>query len=67
MQLDLNYGRNGYALTMRDDWDVTVIRKPAMPLQADPATALRNALAQPVGADTLGREARGKKTACILI
>ncbi len=67
MQLDLNYGRDGYALTMRDDWDVTVIRKPAMPLQADPAAALRNALAQPAGADILAREARGKKTACILI
>lgn len=67
MRLDLNYGRDGYALALRDDWDVTVIRKPAMPLQADPAAALRNALAQPVGADTLAREARGKKTACILI
>jgi len=67
MRLDLNYGRDSYPLQLRDDWDVTVIRKPSMPLQRDPALAVRNALAQPVGASPLGQEARGLKSACILI
>jgi nickel-dependent lactate racemase len=67
MQLDLNYGRDRYPLELADDWDVTVIRKPAMPLEPDPAAALRNALAEPVGAGPLAREARGLKSACILI
>jgi nickel-dependent lactate racemase len=67
MRLDLNYGRDCYPLELRDDWDVTVIRKPSMPLQPDPALAVRNALAQPVGSGSLAQEARGLKTACILI
>jgi hypothetical protein len=50
MRLDLNYGRDRYPLELRDDWDVTVIRKPAMPLAPDAAGAVREALAQPVGA-----------------
>ena len=67
MHLDLNYGRDGYPLELSGGWDVTVIRKPAMPLEPDPALAVRNALAKPVGANSLALEARGLKTACILI
>jgi len=67
MQLDLNYGRDRYPLELPDEWDVTVIRKPAMPLEPDPAGAVRKALAEPVAAGPLAREARGLKSACILI
>ena len=67
MRLDLNYGRDRYPLELPDHWDVTVIRKPSMPLEPDPAEAVRNALAQPVGASPLVQEARGLKSACILI
>src|SRR5258708_415572 len=67
MQLDLNYGRDHYPLELPDDWDVTVIRKPVMPLEPDPAGAVRKALAQPVGASPLANAARGLKSACILI
>ena len=67
MRLDLNYGRDRYPLELRDDWDVTVIRKPAMPLVADVPGTVREALVQPVGARTLQQEARGLKSACILI
>ncbi|HVY05266.1 MAG TPA: nickel-dependent lactate racemase [Burkholderiales bacterium] len=67
MRLDLNYGRDRYALELPESWDVTVIRKPAMPVEAEPAAAVRKALATPVGAKPLVQEARGKKTACILI
>ena len=67
MRLDLNYGRENYPLEVSGGWDVTVIRKPAMPLEPDPALAVRNALANPVGANSLEQEAHGLKTACILI
>jgi nickel-dependent lactate racemase len=67
MRLDLNYGRDRYPLDLSDDWKVTVIRKPSMPVASDARAAVRNALANPVGAKTLAEEARGLKTACILI
>src|ERR1039457_3226587 len=38
-----------------------------MPLLADPVGAVRTALAQPVGARPLAEEARGAKSACILV
>jgi nickel-dependent lactate racemase len=67
MQVELNYGRGRYPLELPDHWDVTVIRKPAMPLENDPASAVRSALMQPVAANALAQEARGLKSACILI
>jgi lactate racemase len=67
MRFDLNYGRGGLPLDLPDDWDVTVIRKPPMPVKSDPADAVREALARPVAARPLGEEARGKRSACILI
>ena len=67
MRLDLNYGRDSYPLELSGGWDVTVIRKPAMPLEPDPVLAVRNALANPIGASSLAQEAQGLKTACILI
>jgi nickel-dependent lactate racemase len=67
MRIDLNYGRDGLALELADDLDVHVIRKPAMPVLADPEGAIREALAAPVGAAPLAELAKGKSTACILI
>jgi len=67
MRLDLNYGRGSYPLDLPDHWDVTVIRKPAMPVQPDARAAVRTALSRPVDARPLAEEARGRKTACILI
>src|SRR6267378_622876 len=67
MRLDLNYGRGSYPLDLPDHWDITVIRKPAMPLQPDARAAVRAALSRPVDARPLTEEARGRKTACILI
>jgi nickel-dependent lactate racemase len=46
---------------------VVVIRKPAMPVIADPGTAIRDALDAPVGVAPLGTLAAGAKRACILI
>ncbi len=67
MHIDLRYGRGSYRLDLDPDWDVTVIRKPAMPLLADPVAAVRAALAQPVDAKPLIEAARVAKSACILV
>jgi nickel-dependent lactate racemase len=67
MPIDLRYGKGTYRLDLDPAWDVTVIRKPEMPLLADPVGAVHAALAQPVGARPLAEEARGAKSACILV
>jgi lactate racemase len=67
MQVTMNYGRDGLALNLPDHWEVTVINKKPMPLLADPAAAVQDALESPVGCASLAQEAQGKKNACILI
>jgi nickel-dependent lactate racemase len=67
MRLELNYGRGHYPLDLSDHWKVTVVRKPAMPVEADPPAAVRKALARPVSAPALTEAARGLRSACILI
>ena len=67
MLLDLNYGRGRFSLNMPDDWNLTDVRKPAMPVEDNPAAAVQKALAAPVSAPSLTDAARGLRTACILI
>ncbi|MGI9489452.1 MAG: nickel-dependent lactate racemase [Geminicoccaceae bacterium] len=67
MRIELNYGREGLALDLADDIDVSVIRKPDMPVLPAPGDAVREAITNPVGSASLADLARGKKTACILI
>ena len=67
MKVELFYGRGTLPLELPDDLEVTVIRKPAMPVLAGPREAVEAALARPVGAAALADEARGKRSACILI
>ena len=67
MRVHLNYGKGQLPLELPDDLEVEVIRKKAMPLAADPAAAVAEALAQPVGAAPLTEAAKGARTACILI
>ncbi len=67
MQVELNYGRSVLRVSLPDDLQVTVIRKPAMPVLPDAEQAVADALEHPVGAGTLAQEARGKSSACILI
>ncbi len=67
MHIDLRYGKGSFRLDLDPAWDVTVIRKPEMPLLADPAAAVRAALASPVGSPPLAEAARGAKSACILV
>ena len=67
MQLELNYGRGKLPLQLDERWKVTIIRKPAMPVEADAAAAVRAALSRPVHARPLAEEAREAGSACILI
>ena len=67
MKIELSYGRGTLPVELPDGLEVTVLRKPAMPVLPDPSGAVRAALARPTGARPLVEEARGKKTACILI
>jgi nickel-dependent lactate racemase len=67
MRIDLSFGRGTLPLDLPDDLDVTVVRKPEMPVLADPAAAVEAALARPVAARPLAEEARGARSACILV
>ena len=67
MRIELSYGRTGLPIELPDDLEVRVIRKPAMPVIAEPQAAIRKALAAPVDAPPLSQLARGKASACILI
>ena len=67
MQVDLLYGRGTLPIRLPDDLEVTVVRKPAMPVLDDPPAAVARALAAPVAARPLAEEARSAASACILI
>ena len=67
MRVELNFGKIGCPVEFSDDWDVTVIRKPTMPIESDGKAALQRALNNPVGSPTIRRLAQGKKNVCILI
>jgi lactate racemase len=67
MQVDLLYGRGTLPVRLPDDLDVTLIRKPAMPVVRSAEDAGRAALAAPVEARPLREEARGKASACVLV
>ena len=67
MRIELLFGRNGLDLELPGDLDVTVVRKPPMPLVADADVAVRRALRSPIGAAPLAELARGRRSACILI
>ena len=67
MRIELNYGRGTLPVNLPDDLDVTVIRKPDMPVLPDATAALRASLSSPVAARPLAETARGAKSACVLI
>jgi nickel-dependent lactate racemase len=67
MRVDLSYGRGTLPIDLPDDWQICVIRKPPMPILPNAQEAVRSALASPVAARPLAEEARGKRSACILI
>ena len=67
MHVDINYDRGSLAIDVAPDWQATVLRKPAMPVLADPSGAVGEALVAPVNAPGLRQAAAASKSACILI
>jgi lactate racemase len=67
MKIELNYGKGKLPIHLRDDWRVSIIRKHEMPLLAEPQRAVADALQNGVASRSLLEEARGKRSACILI
>jgi nickel-dependent lactate racemase len=67
MRIELSFGRGTLPVELPDDLEVTVVRKPAMPVLADAEAAVRGALSAPVGARPLADEARGAASACLLV
>lgn len=66
MRVKLDYGRTGLWVDLPESCQGPLQIKPAVPL-ADPAQAIANAIAQPIGTRPLAELARGKKSACIVI
>ncbi len=67
MIVELRYGRRGLPVRFPPECEVTVVRKPSMPVLADPAGAVGSALAHPVDAKPLAALAKGCQTACVLV
>src|SRR3984893_8594015 len=67
MQVELNYGRRTLPVELPDNVQVTVVRKPSMPLVRDPARAIGKALQEPIGAASLDQLARNARSATIAI
>ncbi|MEM7255299.1 MAG: nickel-dependent lactate racemase [Pseudomonadota bacterium] len=63
MEINLLYGRDGYRLRLPENCQPVVIEKNAMPVLADPAQAVNDALDQ----GNVSELANSAKTACILI
>lgn len=61
MKIPLLYGRRTLDVEVPDDQDVTIIRKPAMPIAENPADAVAECL------HDVTPLARGKRSACILV
>ena len=67
MNINMKYGKTGLSLDLPGDIDVTLIQKKAMPVLKDPEGAVKAVFANPVNCKTLGEEAKGCRSCCILI
>src|SRR5262249_28157073 len=68
MNITLDYGRTGLAVTLPDDRLIAppLTIKDAAPLP-DPDAAPEDALRNPTGPRPLAERARGKKSACVVV
>ena len=67
MDVTLNYGKQGYTLSLPENLNITVIRKQAMPVLENPGAVLEKSLTHPLSGPPLHKTASGRATACILI
>lgn len=66
-KVDLRYGRGSLTISLPDDSEPTIIRKPRMPILSSPVSAIDSALAQPIASEPLAGLARSADSACIAI
>src|SRR5262245_34008162 len=67
MRVTLDYGRTGLEVELPADRMVGPLAIREAPPLSDPASALAQALARPIGTPPLADIARGRKNACILV
>jgi nickel-dependent lactate racemase len=67
MRIQLAYGKTGAPITIPDDRRATVLEPRFAPALGDPQSAIRDAVAQPIGCASLEAMARGKKSAAISV
>lgn len=67
MRVDISYGKGAFPIELHDDWEVSVIRKPTMPVLPDPKAAVERALSEAVAARALRERAAAARSACVLI
>lgn len=67
MRVEMSYGRGTLSVDLDDDWNVTVIEKPEMPVLGNPGAAVAAAVDAAVGSAALSELAKSAQTACILI
>lgn len=63
----ISYGHGHLPVRLPPEARATLVRKQQLPKLADPAEALRAALAEPIAARPLAELAQGRRSACILI
>ena len=66
-EITMAYGRSGMRVQLNDAWQADVIRKPPMPVLADPVAVLEDALDKPVSAPPLAQLAATARSVCIVI
>ena len=67
MNLKLDYGRDGLAVTLPPEAQAVVIRKPELAVPGDPGAEIDAALDTPIGCGSLSALARQARSACIVI
>ena len=63
----LRYGLHGLTLDLPESWNITVVSRRSMPGVLDPPGCIEKALTSPAEAKDLAQEAKGSKSACIMI
>ncbi|MEW6185992.1 MAG: nickel-dependent lactate racemase, partial [Thermodesulfobacteriota bacterium] len=63
----MKYGKSGLPLSLPEDSEIEVLQKRKLPVFPDPESAVRKALASPLGCSSLTQEAKGCRNVCLLI
>src|SRR5262249_44428441 len=67
MRVRLDYGRGGLEVELPDECRPLLIRRPDVAPLPDPARAVREACARPIGTPALAELARGRRNAVVVI